>query len=123
MKIELPQSLRTAKGELRYKDAVRNDIAKLEGTELESKALEGFTPLKLLPNEYPYDAFHKQNDMLVDTVGDFKSFWYKLGLMIEAGELDEYDQILINAPRRQSQKHVAHVHLLKFKDKREENRL
>lgn len=44
-------------------------------------------------------------------------------LMIEAGELDEYDQILINAPRRQSQKHVAHVHLLKFKDKREENSL
>ena len=123
MKTDLPQSLRTAKGELRYSKAKRNDIGQLEGELVESKALEGFTPLKKLSNEYPYDAFHKQNDMLVDTVGDFKGFWYKLGQMIEAGELDEYDQILINAPRRQSQKHVAHVHLLKFKDKREENSL
>lgn len=101
-------SLRTQASEKAYRLAPKKDISKLESKRLGE--------LKLIPNQYPYDAFYSKNDMLVDGSGDFWDYWIELGRLYITNEID-YDQIIMNLPRRQSQPRVFHCHLVNFKDR------
>lgn len=87
------------------------NIAKLPAAKLHG--------LKILANEYQLDLVYKDNDMLIDQSGNFWDFWIKLGHLIQDGQIP-YDQILMNMKHKQSQSHVEHVHLVNFKDTREE---
>lgn len=102
-------SLRTAKSELAYKNAPKVDIRTLKDSNVGG--------LSMLRNQFPYDAFYKNNEMLLDRSGNFWDYWIKLGTLIESGKLDNFDQILMNMPKRQSQPQVFHCHLVNFKNR------
>jgi hypothetical protein len=112
----IQSSLRSKEAEEAYKrvkeSGTTGDIATIKAATIGG--------LKLLHNQYPYDAFHKDNDMIIGGE-NFYEFWTKLGALIAEGKLP-YDQLIWNFPQLQSQPHVQHAHLLRLKD-REDFRL
>lgn len=108
-------TLRTEENEKKYQkdiaDGKVQDIA-----ELPAPRIGG---LKIMENQYPYDIAYSHNDMLIGTTPSFWEFWVKLGTLIERGELDGYAQVIFNLPRFQSQPHVPHAHIVKFKSREE----
>lgn len=111
--MKIPTSIRTERGELRYQKAKKNGESR-PIDEIPAPNLSGF---KIVPNEYPYDIVYKLNDMLVGVNDNcFLESWIKLGVLIDEGKLP-YDQLLYNFPKRQTQPHVFHVHLVNFKDR------
>jgi len=107
----MPPSLRTTKSEEPYSKAPKVDITTLQAPQVRG--------LSILPNQFPYDAFYQKNDMLLDRSGNFWDYWIKIGQLIEDGKLDNYDQIIMNMPKRQSQPQVFHCHLVNFKQRKD----
>ena len=109
---KIEPTLRTAKTQESYQQAMEDgttkDISKLRGSHINR--------LKLLQNVYPYDTVYKDNDMLVDESGSFWEFWVRLGQLVYNEELP-YDQLIMNMKHKQSQSHVEHVHLVRFKNR------
>jgi len=106
-------SLRSAAGQLAYSKMQKNDISK--------EKYQTIGGLKMMPNAGPYDAFYKENDMLLETEQNgFWDYWLKLGRLYDEGKLAGWHQIIINLPERQSQPETQHCQLVKFKDSREE---
>ena len=106
-------TLRTAKQEKRYqKDIQDGNIGDI--SELPAPRIGG---LKIIENQYPYDAFYAHNDMLIARETGFWNFWVKLGQLIENGELDSYAQVIYNLPKHQSQPQIPHAHIVKFKNR------
>lgn len=116
-----PVSLRTAKGEAKYQRAKNKgtkDISTIKG--------ERYDGMKLLYNDYPYNAVHEDSDMLL---ADSKSWfgkwvwWIKLGRHYFNYRGDEWHQIILNYRNSQSQPQIAHAHRAKFKASRKEFKL
>lgn len=110
----IDNTLRSAKTQAIYQQAIANgmvsDIAKLKGSSIGG--------LKILQNAFPMDIVYNVNDMLVDKSGNFWEFWILLGKLIYEEQLP-HDQLIMNMKHKQSQPHVAHVHLVSFKDRKD----
>jgi hypothetical protein len=117
--MKIPVSARTEESETRYQEAQSlgdtRDIADMEGVIINT--------LKISENDFAYDIMHARSDMIIDQSGNFWDYWIKLGELVSSGELNQYDQLVHNFPRLQSQPHVYHSHLLKMKQKREDFKL
>lgn len=112
---EIPASMRTLKKELEYMQA------KSRGESLDITTLKhhNFWDMKLIPNGFEYDTLFNVNDMLVAMPNDqFLVWWMRVGLALEAGAIP-YDQFIYNIGKRQSQPHVPHGHIVKFKKRKE----
>lgn len=109
-------TLRTERNEKNYQD----DIAAGNIGDISSIPAPRVGGLKIMENQYPYDIAYSHNDMVVGMKPDFWDFWVKLGQLIEEDKLGDYAQVIFNLPRYQSQPHVPHAHIVKFKEDRED---
>ena len=112
-------SLRTEESERNYlqasQDGYNVDISQLPAST--------FRQMKLLPNQFAYNAFHRENDMLLGLPEDnFMSWWIKVGMALEEGALP-YHQFIYNIGDKQSQPQVPHGHVVNFYKSRKDNRL
>jgi hypothetical protein len=121
---DLPMSLRTAECEGIYQQAKKDgNTTPLELTE----SLKIFEHWRIINNDFCYCIGYKTSHMLViKRAGAGK--WSDINAT-ERAELDSikesylyenYDQIAENCPHRRTVPHLFHLHLLSFKDKREE---
>ena len=107
-------SLRTFESEVKYA------IAKKKGLSVSIQQLTGVKHggLRLVPNTYPYDAFHDKSSMLLGGKS-FWLYWWRLGRLYKKNQHAGYDQLIFNFRHTQSQPTVHHAHLLRFKDRRD----
>lgn len=115
-RMSLPISLRTKQTEQRYQDDKlannTSDIAKVP-----PKEIKGLS--KIVKNRYEYDLVYKQSDLAIAMPGTPFWLWFEnLGKLLRAGEFDEYDQLVINIGKRQSQPHIPHAHLVVFDEEK-----
>lgn len=107
-------SLRTYQGEVRYA------LAKKNGLSGDIKDLVGVKHggLRLIPNEFEYDAFHDKSNMLLGG-RSYWLWWWRLGRIYKKNQHAGHDQLLLNFRHSQSQPHIWHAHLLRFKNRKD----
>lgn len=107
-------SLRTYTGETTYAIAKKNglcgDIKNLVGVK--------HGGLRLVPNEYPYDAFYDKCNMLLGGKS-YWLWWWRLGRIYRKNRNAGHDQIILNFRHTQSQPHVYHAILVHFKNRKD----
>ena len=114
----MPPSLRTEKSEAKYQRA------KLKGKSKDISNIKGerFEGMKLLYNDYPYDAFHDSSDMFLANKPTRLSkwvWWFRLGRHYFSYRGDRWDQIILNYSNNQSQSHIAHGHPCKLRGRKD----
>lgn len=111
-------SLRTYEGEVKYQ------LAKKKGLSGDIRHLIGVKHggLRLVPNQFPYDAFHDKSNMLLGG-WSFWLFWFRLGRIYKHNNHAGHDQLLLNFRHKQSQPHVWHAQLLRLKGNRKDFKL
>lgn len=117
-----PVSLRTSNEEIRYlKAKKKGDAGK---PFLEEKRLKEWNYWAVIPNAFPYSAAFKVHHMLIPkrvvsqlnlSQEEQKELQEIINLITDE---QEYDCMLTNFPRNQSNKEHFHIHLLVFKDRR-----
>lgn len=123
---DAPTSLRTLAAELRYQQAKKTgDTKPLELVD----SIKQWDHWRLIKNDFPYDAAFRVHHMLLPKRAAVTSR-FELN-DAERKELDhivktlvhpEYDMLFENSPHRQSVRSIYHLHLVIYKDNREEGR-
>lgn len=119
--MKVPNSMRTEEGERLYQQAKQNnDLKPL----YEEPALQRWDDWILVENRFPYNLVFVTHHLLVPT-RDFatreemlKSEKESLDIVINYLQ-HQYDIIFENTPRQRSVKHLYHIHLATWKQRKD----